>query len=98
MTSGTLAPGMVRTWALPVRSSLFLSMVRRLDRVTDDEVVDAVTSRDMDFKFRPTRGIMSSAIRDRTKSVPTGTALVSLLHVRLAAVLYRFRWVLICSD
>ena len=94
----TLAPGMVRTWVLPVRSSLFLSMVRRLDRVTDDEVVDAVTSRDMDFKFMSTRGIMSSIIRDRTKSVPTGTALVFLLHVRLAAVLYRFRWVLICSD
>ena len=67
-------------------------------RVTDDESVDAAASRDMDFKLRSTRGIMSSIIRDRTKSVPTGTALVLLLHVRLAAVLYRFRWVLTCSD
>ena len=31
VTSGTLAPGMVQTWVLPVRSSLFLSMVRRLE-------------------------------------------------------------------
>ena len=41
-------------------------------RVTDDESVDAAASRDMDFKLRSTRGIMSSIIRDRTKSVPTG--------------------------
>ena len=66
--------------------------------VTGDEVVDAATSRDMDFKFRSTHDIMSSIIRDRTKFVPTGTALGFLLHVRLVAVLYRFRWVLICSD
>ena len=66
--------------------------------VTDDEVLDAAASRDMDFKLRSARGIMSSIIRDRTKSVPTGTALVFLLRVRLAAVLYRFRWVLTCSD
>ena len=50
--------------------------------VTDDEGVDAAASRDMDFKFRSTRGIMSSIIRDRTKSVPTGTALDFLLRVR----------------
>ena len=66
--------------------------------VTDDEDVDGAASRDMDFKLRSTRGIMSSIIRDRTNSVPTGTALVFLLRVRLAAVLYRFRWVLTCSD
>ena len=30
--------------------------------------------------------------------MPTGTALVFLLRVRLAAVLYRFRWVLTCID
>ena len=66
--------------------------------VTDDEVLDAAASRDMDFKLRSTCGIMSSIIRDRTKSVPTGTALVFLLRVRLAAVLYRFRWVLTCRP
>ena len=46
-------------------------------RVTDDEVVDAATSRNMDFKFRPTRDIMSFIIHDRTKFVPTCTALVN---------------------
>ena len=66
--------------------------------VTDDEVVDGSASRDMNLKLRSTRGIMSFIIQDRTKSVLTGTALVFLLRVRLAAVLYRFRWVLTCSD
>ena len=66
--------------------------------VTDNEVVDGAASRNIDFKLRSTRGIMSFIIRDRTKSVPTGTALVFLLRVRLAAVLYLFRWVLTCSD
>ena len=58
-------------------------------RVTDDEVVDAAASRDMDFKCGFNRGIMSSIIRDRAKFESACIVLVFLLRVRLAAVHYR---------